>query len=191
MSGEGWGVAQRRRRARQAMAWCTRAGLCALLLGCYADLDWREVAPPGSGFSAMLPSRVTQETRELGATSPGMIMHQWSASARDSLFAAGYADLPGADLAAGSALRDGLVRNISGRIERERDIVLGDAKGRETIATGATSGRNVTLHLRQYLQGARLYQVIILGRPGDLSEDELETFFGSFRLREAAGDRPY
>src|SRR5688572_7560896 len=90
-----------------------RAALAALLVlaGCYPDLDWRELRPPDAGFVAMLPGRIVEESRPLPA---GPVLRQWSSRARQSLFAVGYADLPGPATLDG--LRDTLVANIQGQV---------------------------------------------------------------------------
>lgn len=40
------------------------------------------------------------------------------------------------------------------------------------------------LRLRLIAKGTRLYQLAVLGKPEDLSTNDLETFFDSFALRE-------
>jgi hypothetical protein len=132
---------------------------------------------------------VTAEARTLGEPFPGVAMNQWSARARGSLFAVGYAELPRAGPEMHAALGEALVRNISGTVTLQRELELGDARGRETLARGVASQQPVLLRLRLYQRAGRLYQVTVLGPPEDLSEDELETFFGSFRFRDATGQR--
>jgi hypothetical protein len=116
-------------------------------------------------------------------------MTQWSARARRSLFAVGYAEWPDSGPQMQAALSAALVGNISGSVLHERELRLGQARGRETIARGVAAGGPVLLRLRLYQSGGRLYQLTVLGAPDDLSEDELETFFGSLRIRQPAGQR--
>jgi len=155
-----------------------------LLAGCGADLDWRELRARDAGFVASLPGRAFEESRPL-AGREGVQMHQWSARARNTVFAVGYADFPRIDAATLAGLRDALVRNIGGRMEKEQPIVLGDANGVEVLARGEGGGAPLELRLRLLARGARVYQAATLGPPGELSPTELETFFGSLKLETA------
>jgi hypothetical protein len=151
------------------------------LAACYADLDWREVRVTEADFSVWLPARPSEQARPLSGIAGVREMHQWSARARDTAFAAGYADLEGADAAVATAFSDALVRNIAGRVDSRRDISLGALRGIETIATGSSAHGALQLQLRVYAGPKRLYQVATLGKPGDLSPEESQTFFDSFR----------
>jgi hypothetical protein len=151
------------------------------LCSCYADLDWRELRPAEAGFVAMLPGRITEESRPLAAF-PQASLHQWSARAKQSLFSVGYADVGSAP--AVNIFRDALLANINGAIESERDLSIPGARGRETRATGTATGAPVVLRLRLYQRNTRVYQMAVISRPGDLSEDDFETYFTSFRLRD-------
>jgi hypothetical protein len=133
----------------------------------------------------MLPGRAAADARELAEPFSGMVMNQWSARARGSLFAVGYVDLTRLEPGMQDALARALVRNISGTVESERTLSLGDAQGRETVARGQASGHPVVLRLRVYQRSTRLYQLACIGSPGDLTEEELEMFFGSFHFRTA------
>lgn len=107
-------------------------------------------------------------------------MWQWSARARDTAFAAGYVDYPGQ--ADAESLLGALVRNIGGRVTSRRDVRAGDLAGIEIRAAGAASGSELELRLRVFAVGTRLYEAAVLGRPGDLTEADVETFFSSFKI---------
>jgi hypothetical protein len=156
-------------------------GLLLALVGCFADLDWRELRSEEGGFSVWLPAKPVEQSRELSGR-PGVVMRQWSARARETAFAAGYASLPGIDRATLTGMSDALVGNISGKVEKRHDIALGEARGIETIASGEGGGSALALRVRVYAYGGRLYQVAVLGKPGDVAEADLETFFSSFRI---------
>lgn len=147
------------------------------LSACHANLDWREVRPPEGAFSLWMPARTFEETRELVIAGQRVSMHQWSARARDTLFAIGYADFAPPTPEALTALRDALVANISGK-------VLSDQAGpnrRDIAAAGEVNGAPLMLHLRLAASGQRLYQIVVLGKPEDLSAGDVDFFFQSFR----------
>src|SRR4051794_5888455 len=100
-----------------------------LLAGCYADLDWRELRVKEGGFSIWLPARASQQARELSGIPGAGEMRQWSARAKETAFAAGYADVDGARLATALEFSDALVGNIGGRVESRRDLELAGLRG--------------------------------------------------------------
>jgi hypothetical protein len=155
-----------------------------LLLGaCYAELDWREVVSSEGGFSVLLPARVRVESRPLSGIAGNPVMHLWSAKTADTLFGAGYADLAAGDAAALANLRDGMVRNLQGKIVSDRDVRAGTIAGREFLAEGLIGGAPAAMRLRLLVSGARVYQLVAIGRAGAVTPEELDMFFESFRLR--------
>ena len=155
--------------------------LCMLLVGCSPDLDWREVHPDGGGFSVWLPARPNAQSRPLNeGGGPPVVMWQWSARARETAFAAGYVDYP--ERPEAETLLSALVRNINGRVTDRRNVRAGDIPGIEIRAAGTASGSELELRLRVFPMGSRLYEAAVLGRPGDLTEADVETFFGSFKI---------
>jgi hypothetical protein len=165
-------------KARRSFA----AALTALCLAaCYADLDWREVRVVEADFSVWLPARPSEQARPLTGIEGAGEMHQWSARARDTAFAAGYADMDRANPTAATEFSDALVHNIAGRVDSRREISLGELHGIETIATGSSVHGPLQLRLRVYTGPKHLYQIATLGKPGDLSGEESQTFFDSFR----------
>jgi hypothetical protein len=157
----------------------------ALLCACHADLDWRELRSDEGRFTAWLPGRFSLESRTLSAFgSTPVRMQQWSAKAKESVFAVGYADFQQLGRSTLVQLSDALVGNISGSAAARREISVSGMQGIETVASGQAGGVPVSLHVRVYARGNRLYQVAVLGRPGDVSQADMETFFGSFRLIE-------
>lgn len=160
------------------------AALCVLALcACFPELDWRELSPPGGGFSVLMPGRPQAESRPL-AGHPGVIMQMWSARSAESLFGAGYADYPAADAALLQSTAQALARNISGGVPSSRELRLGDAiSARQIAAEGSAAGLAVELHARLALSGARLYQVVVISPKGKLAPADVEMFLGSFRLK--------
>lgn len=131
----------------------------------------------------LLPARVHAESRPLSGIAGNPVMHLWSARTADTLFGAGYADLAAVDDVALAALRDGLVRNLQGKIVSDRDVRAGAITGREFLAEGLIGGAPVVLRLRLLVSGARVYQLVVIGRAGAVPPEELDMFFESFKLR--------
>jgi hypothetical protein len=171
------------RPAAPLLRWCFFA-LSLLLGGCYAELDWRELASKEGGFSVLLPARGTETSRPLSGIAGNPVMHLWSARAADTAFGAGYANLFNADgRAAMTTLRDGLVRNFRGRIVSERNLKTGPIDSLEFVAEGSIGDAHATLNAQLLVSGARLYQLAVIGRTGAVTPADLEMFFESFRLR--------
>lgn len=159
--------------------------LVAALLGCFAELDWRELRSAAGGFSVLFPARPLEASRPV-AGAVEAVMHQWSCKAAGSVWAVAYLDLTEsarrAPAQAVIRLRDALLANIDGRVLAERALRLEDAAGVETRARGRSAGAEVELNVRILARGRRLYQLAVLGAPGAAGEEGLRTFFDSFRL---------
>ncbi len=102
-----WRIVRRRKfRLRQNIA--SRSIVALVLLGllaaCYPALDWREIRSDEGRFSVLLPSKPRIESMPLSAARPEVLLHQWSAQARKTAFAIGYAYLPPSDSTAGTTL---------------------------------------------------------------------------------------
>jgi hypothetical protein len=150
------------------------------LAGCFADVDWREMHSSEGRFSVWMPARVSEEARPLPGN--GGSMRQWSARARDTVFAAGYADFAEARRAAMLELRDAVLRNIDGKVDSEQPVQLGNMAGIDVAASGRSGGSALMLRTRLYQRGARVYQLAVLGAPGAVASADVETFFASFKL---------
>jgi hypothetical protein len=156
-----------------------------LLAGCQPQLDWRELHSEEGRFAAWLPARAFEESRPLlSGRHQGVLMRQWSARARDTVFAVGYADFARLEPNTVIEIRDALLLNVGGKLLREREISLPGGQGREIFAAGHAGAAELSLRLRLIASDGRLYEIAALGTPGHVSESDLETFFESFKLLE-------
>jgi hypothetical protein len=171
-----------RRRARSQ---CLALLLTLLLASCYADLDWREVAPNDGGFSVLMPARAHEQSGPLAGISGGPTMHLWSAKASETVFGAGYIDIRNPDHALLAQLRDALVRNIDGRILTERSISGASLQGMDIVADGMIGDAKASLRARFVISGDRVYQIAMIGPPGAIPPAGQDMYFDSFRLRQA------
>lgn len=152
------------------------------LTSCYPDLDWREIHSEEGRFSVLLPSKPQIENRPLATDRPDILMHQWSARARSTAFAIGFADLSGSDISAHLKFREALVRNISGRVIGVTNVSTNGIAGDEAVAEGRVGDAAVKLRLRTFSLNSRLYQLAVLGPTNDFRPDEVDTFFLSFKF---------
>jgi len=159
-----------------------------LLSGCYADLDWRELKSTEGGFKVLMPARVHQNAGPMGTGAGNVTLTLWTAETDGAVFGAGYADFPDTGDTAGgaasqlSAARDGLARNVRGKVISEQTVHTASLPGRSLIIEGfAADGSSRVVHAHLYASGRRLYELAVIARPGALTETDLEMFFGSFK----------
>jgi len=164
---------------------CRRAAIAltvCLAAGCAPELDWRELKSDAGRFAVLMPARFNYEARTLTGN-PGVTMHLWSARAAEAAFGAGYADYPQATPLPIDRTAQDLVANIDGRITAARELRSGAGiSGREFEAEGAVAGQPRVLRARLLSSGRRLYQLVVIAPKGRLADEELEMFFGSFKL---------
>lgn len=161
-----------------------------LLAACYADMDWRKLAPDEADFAVLMPARSQSASNVI---SGGVTMTQWTAATRDALFGAAFTDYPDGAGRHLDAARDALARNVRGAIVEDRaepvpsrasavsEIRAVTIKG-SGAGTGSSS-QELTVHARFHVRGARLYQLAVIARPGAVGVEDLDTFFSSFELR--------
>jgi hypothetical protein len=185
-------MAPPRIRARLAsLASLGSIALAALLAGCYADLDWRKLAPDEADFIVLMPARSKSASNVIAG---GVTMTQWTAATRDALFGVGYTDYPDGARVHLDAARDALARNVRGAIIEDRiepvpsrtagisEIRAVTIRGSSAAGAGDTTGA-VMVHARFHVRNKRLYQLAVIARPNALSTNDLDTFFSSFELR--------
>jgi hypothetical protein len=172
------------RPAAPLLRWCCFA-LSLLLGGCYAELDWREVASNEGGFSVLMPARAHVASRPLSGIAGNPVLYLWSTTAAHTVFGAGYAylsDANGQKASVIASLRDGLVRNIRGKLVSEQSLKAVPMDGVEFVAEGSIGDARVILNARLLVSGARIYQLAVIGPLGAVAPADLEMFFESFRL---------
>ena len=157
--------------------------LAALLLSaCSPDLDWRELNSAEGNFQVLMPGRAKLSSGPVAGSNATMTM--WTAETGNALFGAGFTEYSDDAATHIDASRDGLARNIRGKIIEDRDARDGDMNLRVIRLEGvAPDGAARVMHARLYANGHRLYQIAIIARPGALTENDYETFFTSFKRK--------
>ena len=177
-----------RRLARRARLAAALFFSTLLLAGCYADLDWRKLAPEEGRFQMLMPARTQSASREIA---PGVTMTVWSTSAANALFGVSVTDYPDAARGHLAGARDALLRNVSGTLLEDdagpKPKGMTDGESRRLVIRGrigsAGKGEDVTVHARLFAVDRRLYQLTLLGKGDKLTEADRDMFFSSFELR--------
>lgn len=155
-----------------------------LLAGCYPDLDWRELHSNDGGFAVMFPAKPNEVTREVKIGGTSLHWHMLSTEVNGMAFGVGYANLPaevdGNVLLA--AARDGLVRNINGRISIKEPVTLPGLNGHEFQADGAAQDKPILLAARLLIGSNKLYQITFIGPRERSGEVDLRFYLDSFRM---------
>lgn len=119
-----------------------------------------------------------------GTAGSNATMTMWTAETGNALFGAGFTDYSDDAATHIDASRDGLARNLRGKIIEDRDSRDGDMTLRVIRLEGvAADGAARVMHARLYASDRRLYQMAIIAKPGTLTENDLETFFTSFKRK--------
>ena len=159
---------------------------CCVLMACSPELDWRELHADEGGFKVLMPGRATMASGPAGGPASGNagMTTMWTAESGHALFGAGFTDYGDDAVTHIDASRDGLARNLRGKIIEDRDSRDGDMTLRVIRLEGvASDGAARVMHAQLYASGHRLYQIAIIAKPGALTDNDLETFFTSFKRK--------
>jgi len=176
-----------------------------IVAACSPKFDWREVRSPADAYAVSLPGKPLVVTRDVelplatGARTVSVTMT--SAGVGPTLFAVGVAHLPegvpqdgAAVLASMAFFRDGLLRNIGVQSAEKESMPAPDRlpspgvrastafEARGKLARTGEAPEPARLAARIYVVDDRLYQIVAMGRAGDLPDNEIDTFFLSFHL---------
>jgi hypothetical protein len=77
--------------------------------------------------------------------------------------------------------RDAFVKEVTGKIDKEKEITLGPVKGREYQIT---TGRGPAV-LRLFSAGSRIYRLMVIGSKDQVEGKDAETFLNSYKLPTA------
>ncbi len=162
---------------------------------------WKELSPPGAGFSVLMVGSPSYRTQEVGSGADRIVRHVYTAGSVNAKYLVMYADLspyPKEPSSIGQVLDAGRAAVLAGgegmTVLSEREIDVGGRGGRELMVDGGAKFYRV----RFFFAGGRLFQLEIetptnaafkSGRASgdegdwtDLYRTTCEKFFGSFRL---------
>ena len=152
----------------------------ALLCGCSPTYNWRDYVSSDGGFRILFPAKPSTHTRGIDLGGIRVDMTMTAAEVEGTTFAVGTAVAPDPALAQATlpAMRQALLRNI-GAADNAGAPLPGAAL--EVDAVGKGNGGPVRLVGRFATKGARMYQVIVVGRPGAMPPEHTEQFLSSFK----------
>jgi hypothetical protein len=156
------------------------AGLGAVLLGgCSPTYNWRDYTSSDGAYRVLFPAKPSTHTRSVDLGGIRVDMTMTAAEVEGNTFAVGTAVAPDAAMAQATlpAMRQALLRNIGAA-----DTAAAPSSGAplEVDATGKGNGGPVRLVGRFVAKGTRVYQVIVVGKPGAMKPEETEQFLSSF-----------
>lgn len=158
------------------------AGL--LLCACSPKYDWREIRGEGAPYSIMLPAKPASYSRPVNIGGTKVTMTMTATEVDGITFAVGTAELPDAATAASAvtAMKEALVKNIHGTVQREATASSGANADISIDASGKDpSGQARVLHARFLARDKRVYQVIVTGKEGAVPQEAVDTFLASFK----------
>jgi serine/threonine protein kinase len=147
--------------------------------------DWKTVAPRGSNFSVSMPG-TPKESKVMQPTKDGEVeMWQYQLNAGNILYAACYFDIAGRllqpkqidEVFDGS--RDGIVKNVNGKLHEYKKITLDDRPGRELVVLAP---KELQTRCRFYLDKQRFFMVFVVVQGQSVDLPEVEHYLKSFKF---------
>lgn len=74
--------------------------VCAALVACTPEIDWRELSVPDGGFAVLLPCKGRHEARTLNTAAGALTMTMYACSPKRGTMGVAYTDHPAGALAA-------------------------------------------------------------------------------------------
>jgi len=162
--------------------------VCAALVACTPELDWRELSVPDGRFAVLLPCKARNEARTLNTDAGALKMTMYACSPKRGTMGVAYTDYSPSALALDhgraqlDAARDALLRNIRGSVRSEEEIEIAGLPGRQIYAEGRAGAQPAVLKARFVVSGSRLYQIAYVGTRDDLAMADIDMFLSSFKL---------
>lgn len=166
---------------------------CLALAACSPQHNWRDYSSPDAPFRVMFPDKPATHTRSINLDGMSVNMTMTAAQVDGTMYAVGSAEAPDADKAeaALAAMKTALVRNIGATIKSEKVGKASAAAGSrsersaaiDVEATGVQNGVPMRLVGHFESRNKRFYQVIVMGKAKDISQDQVEMFMSSFKLQ--------
>ena len=168
--------------------------LCAagLLAACSPKYNWRDYSSQDAPYRVMFPDKPATHTRSINLD--GMTVNMTMAAARvdGTMFAVGSGEAPDEAKAeaAVAAMKTAMVRNLGATVKREAagkaSASAGASSARSSAidieATGMQNGQPMRLVGHFESRNKRFYQVVVIGRQKDISDEQVEMFLSSFKL---------
>jgi hypothetical protein len=159
--------------------------LAALLVGCYAETEWRELYWPEGQVKALFPAKPAKFSREVRLAGANVPMEMLQVQMKGMAFGVAYSPLPPAPAAdVLASARDVLLKNIEGGLVSEREVAVPGATGmgREFRGEGVVAGTPMIVAARLATSGDRFYEAVFIGRKDRAETVDLDLFLGSLKI---------
>ena len=163
------------------------------MAACSPKYNWRDYSSQDAPFRVMFPDKPATHTRSIDLDGLNVKMTMTAAQIDGTMFAVGSAEAPDAAKAeaALAAMKTALVRNIGATVKSEKtgkaSAVSGAASARSAAidieASGVQNGQPMRLVGHFESRNQRFYQVIVMGREKNVSQEQVEMFMSSFKLQ--------
>ncbi len=157
-----------------------------VLLATGCGQSWHEYRSNKGGYSVEVPGTVKEDTSSVTTPIGAIAFHTAVSEGSDYGYATAYADFPDfvvkqdhKDLLTGA--RDGALRNIDGKLDKQTWIEIDGHQGLEMTFT--SSSKKMKAKARIILVKNRLYQAIAAQTEDSYDEQEVDRYLKSFRLR--------
>jgi hypothetical protein len=149
----------------------------AVLAGCSPTYNWRDFSSADGSFRVLFPAKPSTHTRAIDLGGIKVDMTMTAAEVEGTTFAVGTAVAPDAAMAQATlpAMRQALLRNIGAS-----DSAPPAGEKLDVDAVGKGKGGPVRLVGRFVAKGTRVYQVIVVGKPGAMPPEHTAQFLTSF-----------
>ena len=153
-------------------------------------MDWREVRGTHAPFTILMPAKPTIQTRQVELAGMKITMSMTATASDELSFGVASAQVPNpaGAMPALEAMKNALVRNIDGSIQKQTPLSsYGPAPAFDIEATGKagprTNSKTLVLYARFVAKDQRIYQVAVIGPEAALTRDIADTFLSSFKLQ--------
>ncbi|UVW29342.1 hypothetical protein [Massilia sp. H6] len=151
--------------------------------GCSPTYNWRDYSSGDGSYRVMFPAKPATHTRSIDLGGIRVDMTMTGADVEGATFAVGTALAPSPALALATlpAMRQALLRNIGATEDGTQTPPLKPGAAELQVdATGKGHAGPVRLLGRFTVKGARVYQVIVIGKPDAMPPEQTEQFLDSF-----------
>ena len=158
--------------------------LVLLLAGCSPDYNWRQVQVAGGAVTAFFPDKTRTESRNLQFDGHDLAFSLTSTSVQDTLFAVGYAPLPGpiqGDATARKAFASAVIASLYQSLGQQPPSTL-PALGKPFVIEGESQGRALRLNVAVWLTDQALIEGIVTAAADAFPQDQAEEFLRGISL---------
>jgi len=163
-----------RRRALLAAALLATGLATALVTGCTAALDWRQLQPEGWSLVAALPCKPASQQRQVVLAGQPVVLTMLACSADQHTFALASAELgdPARVVPVLQALGQAARANVQGRVDAERPALVPGMTPQPAARHWRLQGRlpggqAVAEQVQVFAHGTRVYQAAVIGPQAD------------------------